>query len=178
MNEVILNFNYDANKIIKMNDIDYVPKDLLDEVIRDRRKLAMDYVKLTKEIADLKKAMRVAKNDINDRKRVETNKLEPLEEKVYSGWAFTERKEEKRDINRKIYERLCKENRVTKLSENIVDPSYDLVLTVAYDMYSTEYVVNRNRNKLSADEIALIVDEGNLCFGYSGDERKGKVFID
>lgn len=179
MNEVKIVYNYDERKIIKVNDIDYVPKDLLDEVIHDRRELAMDYARLLKDLADIQKQMRVAKNDINDRDRVRftEEKLEPLDEVIYVNWSMTQRKKEKRDINLRIFERLCKENKITRNGKNIVDPSYDLVLDVTYLSYATEYLVKRNRNKLTADEIALIVSWGDLAFGYTGDEHHGKVWL-
>lgn len=181
MNEVIINYGVDPKDKIKVIDnIEYIPKAIYDDVIADRRKLAMDYTKLVKEMSDLKKTMRNAKNDINEQSkiRLKQEKPEPLEIKVYSGWAMTLRKEEKRDINRKIYEQLCAKNKITRIAKNLQDESYDLVVDVTNGMYSNEYKVLRNRNNLTAEEVALVVDFGNLCFGFSGDEYQGKVFID
>lgn len=180
MNEVIINYGYDTSKVVKVEGIDYVPKDILDAVIKDRRKLAMDYAKLVKEMEDLKKTMRNAKNDINDRNvvRLKPYKPDPLEYKVYPNWAFSDRKEEKRDINKKIYEELTNKYKVTRIAKNLQDESYDVVIETTNGMYSNEYKVLRNRPNLTADEIALLVDWGNLCFGYDGDEYGGKVWTD
>ena len=159
MNEVIINYGVDPKDKIKVIDnIEYIPKAIYDDVVADRRKLAMDYTKLVKEMSDLKK--------------------EPLEHKVYPNWAFSDRKEEKRDINKKIYEELTNKYKVTRIAKNLQDESYDVVIETTNGMYSNEYKVLRNRPKLTADEIALLVDWGNLCFGYDGDEYNGKVWTD
>ena len=181
MNEVIINYGVDPKDKIKVIDnIEYIPKAIYDDVIADRRKLAMDYTKLVKEMSDLKKTMRNEKNNINENSvvRLKQEKPEPLEYRVYPDWAFTIRKEEKRDINKKIYEELTNKYKVTRIEINLRDESYDVVIKTTNGMYSTEYKVLRNRPNLTADEIALLVDWGNLCFGYDGDEHNGKVWTD
>lgn len=182
MKEVIVNYEFDyKDRIVLVNDIEYVPRELLEEVIRDRRRIAMDNAKLNKDMADMIKTMRNAKNNINKvRETTDIVRLKPfkvdLEKKVYPSWAFTEYSEEKRRINADIYNRLIQEN---KIGYNYkAKELYDLVLEVDYEPNMKEYTVHKNKNKLTADEIALIVDNGNLCFGYTGDERSGKVWID
>lgn len=74
-----------------------------------------------------------------------------MEKKVYSPWAYTENAEEKAKINQKIYQEI-KDKATTKC----VGTGY------AHKIYE----VVSNPENLSQSELALICDEGNLCFGY------------
>ena len=74
-----------------------------------------------------------------------------LERKIYSPWAFTENENEKAKINREIY-------------QEIKDKA--VVEWVGSGYGHTKYKVVSNPHNLSTLELALICDEGNLCFGY------------
>ena len=187
MDELVIK-EYDVKgEIVSVGGVDYVPKAIFDEVIRDRRNLAMEYVKLTKDMADLKKHMRNLKNNINAEKtkeeekevfRLKPKQPEPLEEKVYPNWAFTERTREKAKINQRIYEKIREKYQVSFDPKKKNNDEFDIVIDTKYGMYKTEYTVLKNKPKLSAEEIALIVDGGNLCFGYRGDGGSGVVWTD
>jgi hypothetical protein len=144
----------------------------------------MENARLHKDIADLKQLMRNKKNE-NEKEneeyertavRLVPEKEDPLERKVYPNWAFTKRGAEKGKINKSIYEELLAKHKVS-YSERFA-PTSDVVIEIDYLPYSRKYMVLKNKPNLSADEIALIVDNGNLCFGYTGDSLNGSVWID
>lgn len=71
--------------------------------------------------------------------------------RVYSGWAFTVDELLKQRVNKRIYERI-KHSAKIKLVEQT--------------SYYNKYEVLSKKKWLTNDEIALICDKGNLCFGY------------
>lgn len=75
----------------------------------------------------------------------------PLEHRVYSGWAFTTREAEKAQINRSIY---------NKIKDQAV------LTPVGRGYGHTVYKIVSNPRGLNIEELALIADSGNLCFGY------------
>ena len=92
-----------------------------------------------------------------------------LERKVYSGWAFTSNEDEKAQINREIYVELCKKYKIShKLPETEEEAKqYDIIVHFCRSWYaSCEYEVIKKPQDVTDDEIALICDDGNLCFGY------------
>ena len=45
---------------------------------------------------------------------------------------------------------------------------YDIIYKcIGYGYASTKYEIVKNKPHLSLDELALICDNGNLCFGYT-----------
>lgn len=101
-----------------------------------------------------------------------------LERKVYSSYAFKENEREKMKINREIYEELkskwkiastyLKRNEQTNLMEPAVNiDDYDLVYIRKAGYGHGEYTIYKNETDLKDDELALIFDGGNLCFGYA-----------
>ena len=99
-----------------------------------------------------------------------------IEKKVYSDWAFTPNEDKKRDINREIYKELCEKYKISsavreydadeKIMKEIDFDKYDLVYKGKSGYGHTEYTIVKNSTNLTDDEIALICDGGNLCFGY------------
>lgn len=99
-----------------------------------------------------------------------------LERKVYSSYAFEENEREKMRINREIYEELQKKwkisprtsfyNTKTKQNEKVNFDDYDLVYERKAGYAHGEYTILKNETSLSDNELALIFDSGNLCFGY------------
>lgn len=69
-----------------------------------------------------------------------------MEKKVYSSYAFKENEREMMKINRQIYEELEERYKILKVSD--ID-----------------------HKAPTRDELALICDGGNLCFGYRGDKK-------
>ncbi len=107
-----------------------------------------------------------------------------LERKVYSSYAFKEDEREKSKINHEIYQelkerwRICcgteQYNQKSKKMEPINFEEFDLVYKRKAGHGHGEYTILKNETGLTADEIALILDGGNLCFGYT---RKRKNFF-
>lgn len=100
-----------------------------------------------------------------------------MERKIYSSFAFKGNEKEMMKINRSIYEELCekykisnsleKYNSETKKMETINFDDYDLIYERKAGYKHADYYLRKNNTKLSSDELALIFDDGNLCFGYS-----------
>lgn len=103
--------------------------------------------------------------------------MSELERKVYKSYAFKDNEREKSKINHEIYEELKKKYRIsqsevkynpdTKKMEPINMDDYDLVYKRKAGYNHGEYTVLKNGTDLTSDEIALIMDGGNLCFGYT-----------
>ena len=102
-----------------------------------------------------------------------------LERKIYDSWAFTENEYEKLKINTEIYKELCSKYKVLKVgrdaigrnesfstptSEELVNNDFVYARRSCYG--SSEYKIYKCPDELTLDEIALICDDGNLCFGY------------
>ena len=86
-----------------------------------------------------------------------------MEKKVYSSYAFTENETEKMKINMKIYE---------ELEQN------DIVYSRKACYAHGEYRIYKCPDEVTLDELALICDGGNLCFGYRGDKKFLSVSVD
>ena len=115
-------------------------------------------------------------------KLFKTKKLnKPLEEvkkepKIHASWAISIEGDE----NLIIYENLCNKYKIIKSFVSIENTDdYDVIIMYKSSEYGGSiYEVVKNEPNLSSDELALICDNGNLCFGYI---RKGdtiKIFID
>jgi hypothetical protein len=98
----------------------------------------------------------------------------PIKKKVYESWAFTENESEKARINREIYNELKKKYKIYRHDSkiNLIDgvdidfKDFDVVIGRKACYHHGEYKVYKNDPNLSIDELALICDGGNLCFGY------------
>ena len=77
-----------------------------------------------------------------------------LEKRIYSPWAFTENEREKAKINYEIYKEIKDKAKVKWLGSGYGHKKYEVV---------------SNPHNLSREELALICDGGNLCFGYRTD---------
>ena len=101
-----------------------------------------------------------------------------MDKVVYNGWAFTENENEKRKINREIYEELKNKYRILKLSDiEHKQPSEeqlnnnDIVYSRKACYLHGEYRIYKCPDEVTFDEMSLICDEGNLCFGSSGNKN-------
>lgn len=77
--------------------------------------------------------------------------MSDLEKRVYSSWAFSDNELDKRDINYEIYNEIKDKAEVECIRTGYAHKVYRVV---------------SNPENLSNDELALIADSGNLCFGY------------
>lgn len=100
-----------------------------------------------------------------------------IEKKVYSQWAFTKDEMEKRDINKTIYNELCEKYKISRYLVDSID-DYDIVLRRTPGYNHSTYEVIKNTTDLSQDELALICDNGNLCFGYTMQGSQFYIFED
>lgn len=97
-----------------------------------------------------------------------------LARKVYSAWAFDRDGIDKANINRQIYEKLkskvkwCYLDYDTKKSNCTADDlrKYCCIECVGRGYGTMKYRILSNPYRFSKDELALICDTGNLCFGY------------
>lgn len=108
-----------------------------------------------------------------------------LEKQVYSSYAFTENESEKSKINREIYSELKKKYKILKVSDvNHKEPTKeeleqnDIVYSRKACYGHGEYRIYKCPEEVTLNELALICDGGNLCFGYSGSKNHLSVFED
>ncbi len=96
-----------------------------------------------------------------------------IKRKVYNGYAFEENAKENAKINYEIYEELKNKYKIGDTNSfdwglnakeyNLDD--YDLFYIRIAKHYHAEYMVIKNNTDLTTDELLLIFDRGNLCFG-------------
>ena len=74
---------------------------------------------------------------------------------------------EERKNNGEIYKELIKKYKVYQgITKDINFDDYDLVYEWEAGYNHAEYSIKKNKTNLTSDELALIFDGGNLCFGY------------
>jgi len=92
-----------------------------------------------------------------------------MERKIYNAWAFTDNAGEKGAINRQIYEEdlrpKAKEIGSREPAKGDLE-KYTCYKLVGIGYGHKKYEILSNPHNFSALELALICDEGNLCFGY------------
>lgn len=74
-----------------------------------------------------------------------------LERRIYSSWAYTGHEDEKARINLSIYNEIKDKAKVEYAGSGYAHMKYRVV---------------ENPHSLSNTQLALIADEGNLCFGF------------
>lgn len=97
-----------------------------------------------------------------------------MEQKVYSAWAYTENSDEKVQINQKIYKELrdkvkigYRDSKIKGMNISKDDlQNYCCLVPCGRGYGNVQYQIISNPHNLSNDEIALVADGGNLCFGY------------
>lgn len=100
-----------------------------------------------------------------------------VEKRVYDGWAFSQDEAEKGKSNKEIYNEISQKWRIS--SRDSVDESkYDLILSRTPGYLHSTYHIVKNATDLTQDEIALVCDGGNLCFGYTMQGKQFYVFED
>lgn len=91
-----------------------------------------------------------------------------LEHKAYSAFAFSPQEREIMQINTEVYNDLIKKYRICRSDGFEWNPAdYDLVYSKSAEHLHSEVTIHQNNTDMSSDELALIFDGGNLCFGYS-----------
>jgi hypothetical protein len=98
---------------------------------------------------------------------------------VYSNYAFSNDSQKKAEINRESFIRLKDKYNILKYSEERNNEEYDIILRFCGPEYhSFSYIVEKNGPSLTDHELALICDNGNLCFGYTVEDRRIVIFTD
>ena len=95
-----------------------------------------------------------------------------MSRKIIYGCGITQ---EQREINNKIYNELYPMFKYAKNNDysNEDLSKYVVFSGLGYGYANHSYRIHSNPYNLSDDEIALVLDGGNLCFGY---RRNGDVF--
>ena len=95
-----------------------------------------------------------------------------MSRKIIYGYGISQ---EQREINNKIYNELYPMFKYAKNNDysNEDLSKYVVFSDLGYDYANHSYRVHSNPYNLSDDEIALVLDGGNLCFGY---RRNGDIF--
>lgn len=105
-----------------------------------------------------------------------------MKSKIYSDYAFTAEHQQKADINYEIYKELKEKYKIsiTTLGSlyKVNQSAFDVVLTRKQCYNSSKYRVFKNAPPLTTEELALICDGGNLCFGYTASGITITVFED
>lgn len=101
-----------------------------------------------------------------------------IEKKVYNGWAFSENEWKKSEVNREIYEELKSKYKILKISDiDYRQPSEeqlennDIVYSRKACYLHGEYKIYKCPDEVTFNELSLICDSGNLCFGSSGNKN-------
>ena len=106
---------------------------------------------------------------------------------VTSNWAFTDNQKEKGKMNYEIYLDLMDKYKVWSGGikkyigkgnyESIDQDKYDVIYECTGTGYGHKnYKIYKNAPHLSTDELALICDGGNLCFGYRA-ENNNRIVV-
>ena len=95
-----------------------------------------------------------------------------MNRKIIYGYGITQ---DQREINNKIYNELYPMFKYAKNNDysNEDLSKYVVFSDLGYGYANHSYRVHSNPYNLSADGIALVLDGGNLCFGY---RRNGDIF--
>lgn len=108
-----------------------------------------------------------------------------IEKKIYESWAFTPNENEKHKINREILEELRHKYKIFKVSDiQHEEPTpkqlkeNDIVYSRKACYNKGDYKIYKCPEEITELEMALICDDGNLCFGYTGNKNHIEVFED
>ena len=105
--------------------------------------------------------------------------MEGVQKRVYSQWAFQDDWEKKRDMNMSIYKELREKYKISFDLMPEQEKEFDVVIRfLDYGYANKKYEICKNKQNLSMDELALICDGGNLCFGYRTEGKYIVVYTD
>lgn len=93
-----------------------------------------------------------------------------LEKKIYVCWAFKEHEREMSIINHQIYKELKEKYKINEGEDS------DIVYNRIAGYNHSDYFIKKCPDEVTEDELALICDKGNLCFGYKGN-RNSKITV-
>ena len=99
-------------------------------------------------------------------------RMKMIERKIYSNWAFTDNGDKKGQMNIEILDELKKKYKINQGKDS------DIIFTKEPCFLRTKYYIEKCHDSVTLDELALICDNGNLCFGYSGTKKLIEVSED
>lgn len=161
------------NEIVKENE------DLLQEIkdelnMRKENKLALyrvNLIKLSDKTFD--KLIEAAKEYLK------------IPFKVYSNYAFDSSYEKEATINFLYYIDLVRKYKIEEIEEDLIyknpteeDLKSDIIYSRTTCYLHSDYRIYKAPEELTRDEIALMLDEGNLCFGYTSIGSSYTVYED
>lgn len=100
---------------------------------------------------------------------------------IYNSWAFTKDEAMKQDQNKLVYKDLVDKYKVCRYPEGTTDyDEYDIVIRRTAEYLKSSYELLKCTPDLTEDEILLICDQGNLCFGgmYYSNSKIYRVWED
>jgi hypothetical protein len=105
-----------------------------------------------------------------------------VERKIYSSYAFTENEGEKGTMNYQIYKEELKP-KVKEFWHSKRPTEEDLKEFTCYECVGhgyahSKYSILSNPHKFSTLQLALICDDGNLCFGYRLEDNNIVIHTD
>lgn len=105
-----------------------------------------------------------------------------IERKIYNSYAFQENEKEKAKINREIYEELKDKYKILNVfhegpTKEELDNN-DIVYSRKACYAHGEYKIYKCPDEVTFNELSLICDNGNLCFGSHGTKKFLTVFED
>ena len=104
--------------------------------------------------------------------------------KIYPAWAYTENEEEKRKSNKLALAELKEKYKIVNqyYYKTFMSDEEKENVDVVYDYYTgygnKTYFITKNKPKLTTLELALICDDGNLCFGFDVTTSGIKIYTD
>lgn len=94
-----------------------------------------------------------------------------VERKIYNGYAFSKNEAEKAKVNYEIHKELLEKYKVYRndlyFNPEVDVDKYEVVIGRQPDYKHAKYNIIKNEPELSLNELLLICDGGNLCFGGS-----------
>lgn len=94
-----------------------------------------------------------------------------MKQKIYNGWAFTENETAKGQSNRDIHKELTEKYDVYRSDissvPSVEEERYDVIIGRKAGYNHAVYTIIKNAPELNTDELLLLCDQGNLCFGGS-----------
>lgn len=100
---------------------------------------------------------------------------------VHVNWAFSENEDVRAKENQATFKELSDRYKIQYgvVFGEAYDADSDVVITRGAPYYGrVRYIVLKAPDDISVDELALICDRGNLCFGYSGNRNEIVIFTD
>lgn len=99
--------------------------------------------------------------------------------KLYSAWAYDENEYAMRDANRNVYEALIEAVKLNPLNTDDANEDDELIYESIAPWYAhSSFMVKSKPEWMTMAEAALVIDRGNLCFGFQTMGNVVKIYTD